>query len=432
MLKYFISGIIVSVMPLIFTKIILNCDLKKNKKKIVVATFISIICCILAFKYVSGIYKTVFSFIIYVFIIYNFYQISLNKAIVITIAFILLLIVPEGTIMLTLIYIFNLSKEFIYTSFAGSLTANISTFLFVTLLTLLLRKPIRFLIRKDININFRMVMFSILSLLSILMFFYDFLFNYRVGARIIFYIIAIITFVLSFILVILQENHSYKQKLEYRTLLKFMEKYEVELEGQRVDKHEHKNNLITIKSKIIDGDTNENTIAYIDSLLGDEKKFVHEKYVKFQYLPPNGLKALFYFKVSEAELKGIDIDVNISQNIKNSSISTLTTNEFKNLGILIGVYIDNAIDAAKNCDKKLIGIEMYENSIGTSIIISNTFNGEIDTNKIGKMNYSTKGKGRGYGLLLANNIVKRSLKIKTETEITDGLYIQSIIIKNNK
>ena len=36
-------------------------------------------------------------------------------------------------------------------------------------------------------------------------------------------------------------------------------------------------------------------------------KDIQEEYVKFQYLPPNGLKALLYFKVASAKAKNINV-----------------------------------------------------------------------------------------------------------------------------
>ena len=65
------------------------------------------------------------------------------------------------------------------------------------------------------------------------------------------------------------------------------------------------------------------------------------------------------------------------------------------------------------------------------MVISNTFNNEIDTKKLGKETFSTKGKNRGHGLLLVNYIMNNNNHFKIEKEIRDGIYSQTIIVKKS-
>lgn len=427
-INYILSGIIVVISPLIFVKIVLNSKIRKDKSKVIVAILIAIVSYILAYKYTSGIYKTIISFAIYVMLIYNFYKIRFNKSIVLVILFIIILMIPELGIILAL-KIFNLSKYYFYEIFAGSLISNLVIFSLTIPITIILKKPLTKILNIKITFNNKVAIFSILTLIIVLVFFYDVIANFRIGAKIIFYIIAIIVFVTALVIVLIQENKNTKLKAEYNKLLEFMETYEIELENQRILKHEYKNQLVTIKSKLIDNDKKNKVIEYIDSILGDETKFSQEAYTKLQYLPANGIKALFYFKISEAKTKGINTNVNISSSIKNSKLKDLTTKEFKDLGILIGVYLDNAIEASMNSNNKILGIEMYNNNNEVKIIISNSYNGIIEENKVGKSRYSTKGKGRGYGLVLVNRTLRNTKSFYIEREITSKLYIQTIYIK---
>ena len=145
-------------------------------------------------------------------------------------------------------------------------------------------------------------------------------------------------------------------------------------------------------------------------------------------MPSNGLKALLYFKMSEAVKKGIHVNINVEQAIKESILNDLTTKEFKDLGMLIGIYIDNAIEASEISEDKIMGIEMYNDADEVNIIISNSYAGQIDENKVGKIHFSTKGETRGYGLLLAKKITKENKRFSTITETTNNLYIQTVII----
>lgn len=424
-----LSSIFVIAVPLIFIKIVLNNKHREDKTRIIVFTLISVLLYILTYKYSTGIYKSILGLLVTFIALYNFYNITLNKTILSIVLCMIVLMIPEAIVIYTTIYLFGMPKEEFYNHFAGSISANLSILIVFIIITFILKKPLSKILNLKLNQNNKIIIFSILSLISVLVLFYEIIAGFRIGAKIIFYIIAIATFVIALIIVIYQESKNSKLRTEYNKLLEFMETYEVELEQQRILKHEYKNQLITIKSKLIDNEKKNKVIDYIDNLLGDNTKFSQESYTKLQYLPANGLKALFYFKISEAKNKGINTSVNISASIKNSFIKNLSTKEFKDLGILLGVYLDNAIEASETSNKKMLGIEMYKTEEGITIIISNSYNGIIEENKIGKLHFSTKGKGRGYGLMLVRNTLGNNKKLKTEREITSTLYIQTIIIK---
>ena len=154
-----------------------------------------------------------------------------------------------------------------------------------------------------------------------------------------------------------------------------------------------------------------------------------EEYAKFGYLPANGIKGLCYLKTQEAQAKKINTSINISRRIKNSSIYNLNIKEQRNLGKLLGVILDNAIEASANSKEKNIGIEAYLIKGECQIIISNSYNIE-ELNDYKDNKHSTKGKNRGHGLLLVKYIVNNSKIFNLETNITDNLYVQKIVIKN--
>ena len=65
-------------------------------------------------------------------------------------------------------------------------------------------------------------------------------------------------------------------------------------------------------------------IEYINEILDDNNKEIkHSEYAKLRFLPSNGIKGLFYFKVSEAIDKKIKVNINVSKSIDNSFICNL-------------------------------------------------------------------------------------------------------------
>ena len=211
-----------------------------------------------------------------------------------------------------------------------------------------------------------------------------------------------------------------------------MIKYETEIENQRILRHEIKNEFRIIRAKICDDQANKEIIEYIDEIVKDKYKMNQEEYAKFGYLPANGIKGLCYFKVQEAETQGIKVAVNISKKIKDSVIYELNVKQQRDFGRILGVFLDNAIEASLETKKKQIGIEAYASTNKEfKMIITNTYENNLDKNRIGKERYSTKGMTRGHGLLLVKKLVESNSIFEIKTEIQEKIYVQTIIIKND-
>ena len=58
-------------------------------------------------------------------------------------------------------------------------------------------------------------------------------------------------------------------------------------------------------------------------------------------------------------------------------LNKLETKDFKDLIRIVGVYLDNAIEASAESNDKKLGIEIYLAKEDIDIIISNTFNNNI-------------------------------------------------------
>lgn len=386
----------------------------------------------IVFKYTSGTTKTIITCLLYASLFFCIFNIKLSKSIFTSIVYVILLIVPDLLTLVGTLYILKVSKEVYYSEIAGSPLCNLFVCLGMLLLTTILRKPLKKLINYNLSTNKKIIVMSSITLVMLAIFFYNLIKTFEFNNNIITYLVIIVMLICILLYLFKQKIENEKISKKYDELLDVMKSYESDIEEQRTLRHETKNEFATIKCKLQDKEDNKTIIEYIDSVIGDKGKASGTNYSKFKYLPSNGLKGFFYYKCTEAEKKGISVSVNISKQIENSFLKDIRTKDFKDLVRIIGVYLDNAIEASSTSEDKKLGIEMYLIKENIEIIITNTFNNEINLDKIGKESFSTKGKHRGHGLLLVKKILSENNRFEAKKEIRGNIYIQSLKISENK
>ena len=131
--------------------------------------------------------------------------------------------------------------------------------------------------------------------------------------------------------------------------------------------------------------------------------------------------------------KNINVDFDVSRNFSISMITGLNENTRNQLYQILGVYLDNAIQAAEKTDKGLIKINIYntEEFNGKYLVISimNNYTGIIESDKINQKGYSTKGKGRGLGLSIVSEVLEQNPEIKNKTKIIKNNFMQELKVK---
>ena len=430
--KLLLSSVLLIIAVYIFGNIVI---VNRRHKSLIID--ILIVACIsllsfIVFKYTTGTIKTITTCLLYASLFFLTFDIKLSKAIFTSILYVILLVIPDLLVLGGMIYIFDISKSYFYSNLSGSLIGNITICTVMILLTFAMKRPLRKLVNYKMSENKKIVIISILSIIFTAIFFYRFATGYKLNQDVLLYLIAMFAFIIILFSLYKQRMDNENVSKKYDGLLDVMKNYESDIEEQRTLRHETKNEFATIKCKLQDKEDNGSIIEYIDSVIGDKGKVSTTKYSKFKYLPSNGLKGFFYYKFLEAENKGINVSVNISKQIENSFLKDVDTKDFKDLARIIGVYLDNAIEASSISKDKKLGIEMYLINEKIEIIITNTFNNEINLDKIGKESFSTKGKNRGHGLLLVKKILSENNMFEAKNEIRNNIYIQTLKVTNNK
>lgn len=196
------------------------------------------------------------------------------------------------------------------------------------------------------------------------------------------------------------------------------------LEDYRMIGHEHKNQLSIIRQMV--HKDNIELIEYLDSLIEKRKDIKYKWVAELNKLPLEGLKGLINYKLIEAEEKGIKISVLISKEVSKVKLNKLSTIEKDHLYSISGVYLDNAIQAASKSKDKEIGIQVYKENKELVFILSNTFSGKVDIDKLDDYGYSTKGKNHGVGLHIVKTIIDEDKLYSQSRKIIDNYYVQEL------
>ena len=343
-----------------FAKIVLNKKVKVNKGIFFIVFLLVRLILTISYIYFVGTIKTFVMYIIHCLEFKFMFKLEYNKAIFLTFLYVVILLVPDMILVGAANFV-DMSKVIYFNSYAGSVFFNLITSILIIVITFLFKGILRKIINTDVSNNFKIVVISLITLWCVISFLYIFASKVKLDGNSLPYLIFIVVLMFILFSLIRQTIKNNRLMEEYDKLLEFMTTYENEIEKQRILRHEAKNEFLAIKAKLCDKQKNKEIIDYIDEILKEKIIVNQEKYAKFGYLPPNGIKGLCYFKVQEAEKRGINVSINISKRIEKSSIYKLSIKDQRDLGKILGVFLDNAIEASGSSSRKQMGMEFYAN-----------------------------------------------------------------------
>ncbi|SFU39969.1 two-component system, AgrA family, sensor histidine kinase AgrC [Clostridium sp. DSM 8431] len=138
------------------------------------------------------------------------------------------------------------------------------------------------------------------------------------------------------------------------------------------------------------------------------------------------VKGVISTKVIRAQELGIDVIIDIVDVIDNIKMDKV------DLIRVLGIILDNAIEAAENSDAKIINIAIIKKEKSVVIVITNTYGGDIlPVSKMFKAGVSTKGENRGLGLNNLKEIIGRYENVCLDTYIENNIFIQEITVCND-
>lgn len=315
-------------------------------------------------------------------------------------------------------FINNYFGAFISNFVVSLLAFLVSRFKFIYKFSIILRN----LFRKVSEIKILFLAISILYVYSI------FAFNIYYGSDPKFMIllsasIAILAFILIYMFLKSQDEY-YSLRDRYNSSLLSLKELENSIMEHRIDNHENRNHLLTIRNMT----TSKKVIKFIDSIINnninDNKRVMKDASI----IPSGGLRGLIYSKLLVMNNKNIEYELDVASSVRVIYMLEYDDDTILDICKIVGIFLDNAIEEVETISDKYIVIEMYkENSIIT-ISVTNTYDNTKEIKDIYKTGYSTKGKNHGYGLSLVKKIVNKNYKLKTHCEISENEFTQILSI----
>lgn len=372
-------------------------------------------------------YSVMMSVMMYIcsVIIYKLlFKFDLSKSIIISGLMIILMIITELILFFVFMPFINL-QSFRQNAFQN-LLMNILTALVtisISQIPIIKSKLTTFIEKLEEIKACKIIIFLISVIIVLCLFIYIMFNNYKISVEYIIAIFSSIVFILLLVLYLHEQLEYNRLNKEFNFFIEYVTTLEDWIDTECLNNHEYKNDLAILRTKV----TNKEAIKFIDKKLTDKLK-VDDRWInELKNVPKGGLKGLIYYKIILAHNQKINISINVSSKAT-SALRSLKKDDIKDLCHLVGIFFDNALDAAIMTRKKAVALEVYLLNNKLNIVISNTYKDKIDLDRFGKHGFSSKGTGHGNGLYFAKKIIDNNPRISQNRRIVKDLYVQRITL----
>ena len=411
---------------------IINMSNEKFKlKNFIIYLIIFLPLLLTTYIFFSGITKLVLSIIFIIMALYlSVFKSDISNSVYFAFTYEMLVFVSEIVLSVLILFIFKLDGSE-YSNIPFSLL--ISTILNCFLVYLLSRikfiskniRKLNHIIKKN---NKDWIYIILIMILMVLFIFFN---RYKMNNSTEYFVntAMAIFVVVSFVYVIYNKFQRQAIEDKYNESMEYVLRYEKIINEQGKKNHEYNNQLMVIKGYI---NKPERLSEYLDEVIGEHKTGQNYTVKQLGFLPDGGVKGLLYHKLSKMEDNNIKYYLYVDQNLKDKDIESFDLKTYRDLTKLLGVFLDNAIDAALKSEEKEIEVELKDKDDCLLLTISNTYDKNTDINKVGKSGFTTKGVGHGFGLSIVKDIAKTNSEIETFSSKESDKFIQTAMIYYKK
>ncbi len=402
-----------------------NIDLKKNKGYIIFSIIALIIPSCILFKTEYTSLVSLVTYLISIAVWKRTFRLNLTESIIICSIAIIFVAIADfsfGTIE-THFFSYSYVRTNIPLTIFNNILVSISAYGLSCLPTV--KNKVKFLSEKASETDKGpLIVFAILMIIVISIIFYNITSIFKLNIYYTVTLISLVVFVLLYYLYIYEYSNYEKLKENYDILFDCVQRFESWIDDEQEYRHELKNNLSIIRNLAKE----KNVLEKVDEMLGININ-VEDRYIEtLKNVPKGGLKGIIYYKLAIAANENVNFIIDVSKNAT-KKLQQLSKSNLKELCIVLGIFIDNALEAAADTSIKNVTFEIYTINNNLNFVISNTYNKLIPIKIMNKKGYSTKGKEHGKGLYFAQKILKNNKSIKAEQYFKDKFFIQKITIE---
>lgn len=209
----------------------------------------------------------------------------------------------------------------------------------------------------------------------------------------------------------------------YHRLQEYTNQIESMYSSLRSFKHDYSNIMISMSGYIESNDM-EGLRDYFDREILPLSRRITKNTAQINQLMNikiTELKSVLSSKLLYAIERNINVSIEVHDEITLLPMDTL------DLCRIIGIFLDNAIEATLETDDPSIRFALIDLDAEYLFIISNTFFEKgIPYATLAKLNVSTKGANRGIGLYNAHEIISKYNHVFLDTEIQDKIFVQRL------
>lgn len=418
----FLGAVINIILYVMVINKIFNCEIIKNKFMALIYLLLtsSFVCFINSFN--KDTFKILFTIPFVIIGVKNIFNVSYKNSIIYVIVSTIYMFISELIVGIILL-LTPFDYSFIFNNVIGTTIGSLVVVIF-TLPLLYFKKmktKIAYLIE---NINTKeSIILSILIFIAMGAFAYKNISNIDNKINFIMNITIFISFIIIFNMYFEENEKVNELSKNYNNLFKYLEKYENELVEKRKIIHDYKNQLIIINGYI---GNKLKLKEYVNELMLEQKSIKENSIIKNIDKLPNGIKGLIYYKFANVE-NNVIIDMHIKNNL--SKFDKVSSKISKDVLKIIGILIDNAIDAISEEKSKYISISFSLHKDIFKVMIINPCTKNLKIENLMNVGFSTKGKNRGYGLALVKDIIKSESCINVNLNLNNNEFISILELK---
>ena len=207
----------------------------------------------------------------------------------------------------------------------------------------------------------------------------------------------------------------HKQKLEIKTLTEIND-------STRSFRHDF-NNIMQAIGGYIQTNNLYDLKEYFNNLVPECFKVNNLYRYHSKLMANSAVYSIIADKYNKAEKLNIKMSLNIISDINKINLDSY------HLTKILGIFLDNAIEASKECSKKIINISFKYFNNKQLILVENTYlNKNISIKKIFEKNFSSKLNHSGLGLWEVNKIVNKHKNLNLYTITDKNFFTQKLEI----